>query len=206
MNFGGNARLHYGYGSHIAKQQFKIIRLRKIEFTSRKHRSEVLGRSYFVLRLVRPVLILSFSFPLNTYLSHSSTFILQPLLLFFLFPCSSCSIFNSSGRSSSVRPSSHMFKLRLQTNSSASTCVNVCILSRTIIILLSSNISNSSPATLSCMPSMLWVTTSGLDIQASCSLLVCNTCLCCCVLALLALRRADRNEGYSWIAGKEDKS
>ena len=44
--------------AHRYKQQFKIIRLRKIEFTSRKHRSEVLGCSYFVLRLVRPVLIL----------------------------------------------------------------------------------------------------------------------------------------------------
>ena len=56
------------------------------------------------------------------------------------------------------------------------------------------------PPPLSYMLPMLWVTTPDLNMQASCSLLVCNACLYCCVLALLALRRADRNEGYSWIA------
>jgi hypothetical protein len=53
---------------------------------------------------------------------------------------------------------------------------------------------------------MLWVTTPDLNMQASCSLLVCIACLLCCLLALLAPQRVDRNDGYSWIADKEEKA
>ena len=53
---------------------------------------------------------------------------------------------------------------------------------------------------------ILLLTTPGFNLQASCSLLVCISCLPCCLLALLAPRRAYRNDRYSWIAGKEEKA